>query len=194
MSAHYNPRNTERYDHQRALTSEEAEKLFAMIADRSDWSVELLRSKRRWKELVRVRAAFVWIARTAIHYTPLRNPGPDIPASYAVLAGVLGMDCHSSVMNLLKRANEMRERDSDYRELLDGWLGEWRSGNIAPTKVALYERPIGPPVRLIDLGLSACRKPKNDISPDDSDARNRLRGTAGLIAAIRREHPERFVA
>ncbi len=183
------------HERRSAEAATRAGELLAMIAERSGVAIEDIRSRRRHMDLVRVRMAFICIGRASIRMETVK-PGEFSPISFPLLAKVVGMACHSSAHHLASRAQQERQDNPEFRALVDRWLEEWSDGDFVALPAidpAAPRRP-GPPVQLFDMGASACRKPKNDLSPDDKDARKRLRGTARLIAAIRREHPERCAA
>jgi hypothetical protein len=101
---------------------------------------------------------------------------------YTAIGRLLGGIDHSSVMTGVRRASKM---------LVDG---DALATEIIGAEM-LRDQPDMPKFVPTDPAIFAAKhKPRNEPSCDDTDALERLRGSEGLIAAIRREFPQRFAA
>lgn len=150
---------------------------------------EVIKGPSRLSQVTHIRFAITWVA--------LREGW----TTTQVGIGLGGRD-HSTIVNARNRAEYILDRDPDFCELVDfleacakAWTehGELTSvteaarPNPFPLRFTMPKPPSkGKPVR--------SRKPKNRIHGDDRDAQNRRSGSLKLIAAIRREHPERCIA
>lgn len=181
--------NRARYDRRRAKMLRDALRLLRFIAVQKGYGTTVLSGSVRRRELVMIRAAFVWVARHGIAMDQFSDPEKRVPVSFPTLGKVLGDRDHSTIVHLFHRADDFRERDPEYTALTDRWLEMQRKGLI-PVEAELPV--VTKPRRKIEpFKLTACRKPKNDLANDDDDAMKRLRASDLMIAALRREHPER---
>lgn len=189
--------NRELFDANRADAMRETEAIAAFIAAESDTPLDLIVGKRRFKKFIRWRAAIAWLARSHVVVQPRVRGRRAQPISYPQIGEVLGGRDHSTVIGLVAAAETLRRSDREFRDLTDKWsatLNELGAPGLpvpepvpAETTAILVASPFA-------LAMSANRKPKNDLSPDDGDAFDRLRGSQALLAALRREFPERCAA
>lgn len=132
--------------------------------------------------VVRARAALASALRLCT------DPATGAPMGYAAAARLAGLRDHSTVHYLSNVVAVKAERaDAEWaarRDELRGLLAEWLAGRDLP---ALAPEPRHPAVLLNPV------KPKNEPAANDRDALERFRGTTALLAAIRREHPERVL-
>jgi hypothetical protein len=180
-------------DAQHHAMGRNALRVLRFVADQFDVAVNELTCPRRYRRLVRHRAAFVWIARNGLREPMVKTPERFVPASFTVLAEALGRTDHSTAVHLLSRAEDFRLRDEEFRSKTDRLLAVVLAGRIPEPPAAVA--PIAAvPLHIEPFRLTACRKRKNDLARDDRDAIKRLRASQSFIEALRREHPERCAA
>lgn len=109
-------------------------------------------------------------ARSAAAWA-MRRRWPGL--AWGAIAEAIGCREHSSANHAARQADRRRQVDAEFRALTDALA----AGMPVPGMVA---------VRRV--------KPKNDFSADDGDGVLRQAGTDALLAALRREHPERCAA
>lgn len=154
------------------------ESVVALVAEVAGLEVADLTGPCRGKLYTRPRF-------TACYYA--RQEGWSFPA----IGLVVNRD-HSSVMHACDQAKEMRRRDKLLARIMQR-TEDALEGHPAPT----FTLVPAPAVPLRDQPARPYRANLQVAPPDDSgrlDARNRRMGSIDLLAAIRREHPERCAA
>lgn len=201
MSNHGQWIDRARYDAARDQAHAETRAIAEFVAAQVGEPLHLIVGPMQTRRIYRWRAAIVWLARIGVSIPSCQTEDKSYPVSFSQLGEVLGGRDHSSMVHALARAGDMRERDPEFRALTDKWLA-------LLTAVGAHGLPKGKPMpaflpagrapisitRPFALAMTANRKPKNDLSPDDIWAMDRMRGSVRLIAAIRREFPGRCAA
>jgi hypothetical protein len=164
------------------------ERLIELGSGYSSIGVADLLGDRRQLHLARVRFAISYVANRA---------GWSLPN----IGDVLGGRHHTTIMHSVQRAKYMLSRDDEpFIKLVKSLTEHARAVERGVPEPAITWRQAPPknippkPKCATEIDYTAHRKPKNELSPDDDDAMMRLRGSRKLIAAIRREHPERCLA
>jgi hypothetical protein len=160
------------------VPSEMQHQCCADVASHFGYTGNDIKGQSRLPALVRARFAAVWV---------IKQRWPRL--SYAQIGTIVGERDHSTICHAARRAEQERDRSPCYRRSLDALASGATILRLAPVVVPPdYPMRIGPlrPIRHV--------KPKNALSPDDVDAFMRAAGTDLLLAALRREHPERCAA
>lgn len=190
-----------RYDAGRDQAHAETRAVAEFVAAQVGVPLHQIIGPMQTRRIYRWRAAIVWLARMGVSIPSCQTEDESYPVSFSQLGEVLGGRDHSSMVHALARAGDMRERDPEFRALTDEWLAllvEVGAHGLPKGKPAPVFLPAGRAptsiTRPFALAMTANRKPKNDLSPDDDGALNRMRGSVRLIEAIRREFPGRCAA
>ncbi|HEX7821067.1 MAG TPA: helix-turn-helix domain-containing protein [Sphingobium sp.] len=77
------------------------------VCEETGVDFDLMISPARHQSLFRARAATTWLARERLH------------RSFPVIGAALGRRDHSSIMHQFARASELRQRDVEFRALVD---------------------------------------------------------------------------
>ena len=155
--------------------------LVAVIAAHHGLTAAALTGRSRVRAVVAVRALAAWVLYQRTLQLRAATGSGWAGLSTTGIGALLGGRDHSTVLNLLARAEAYRQADPEYRALAD-LLAKRVSPGLAPICPA---PPRQPAVVLRQV------KPKNELSDDDSDALDRRRGTERLLAAIMIAHGER---
>ena len=145
-----------------------------------DLAPEMVAGKSRKAPVVLARAALASALRQNL------DPVTGKPIPYQRIAGIVGVNDHNSAMHLAgPAAARAEQRDPSWaarRDELRGLLADWLAGQeLAPTP-AEARHP---------AALTKRIKPKNEPAANDPDRMVRFRGSNALIAAIRRDHPDK---
>ena len=165
------------------------ERLIELGAGYSCVSIEDILCKRRLIALAHIRFAICFVATEAGWSQPK-------------IGKAMGGRDASTISHAISRASYMLDRLVDeFTDLVDSLSEHAKAvsrGDPEPeTDWLVIPGPTIPPVpavRRMSININSQRKLRNELCPDDDDAMMRLRGSRKLIAAIRREHPERCLA
>lgn len=144
----------------------------------------------RLRPNVRARQAAAWVLRHSPHFIDHSQEGAPIPVRRSLprIAGLLGRSDHSTISYHLAQAEHRRDKDPDWRALLDGLLG-----GALPAKINFIPPPpkLARPPRQIRHRNDFKLQPDDDPHLADTDAAKRQHGTLALAAALAAYQQER---